>query len=305
MSYRWLTDLADCLRHYAIPVNEVDGWQSRGRPASTGQFNPTGVLCHHTASPTSASDQSELNVILSGNSEAPGPISQLLIGRQSHGVYVVAAGRANHAGSGRAPWLGQGKTDGNGAMIGIEVSNNGVGEVWPDWQTDLYAQTVYALCDWYRYPIDNVLLHYTFSQPFYPGSKCDPAGPWQKQPDQRGGCFDMTWDLPTWKSFVQTKGDIDPPSPTPPDGDDMAIGPYFVQSSGAGVMRRENGEEIPAFAGAVFYSDPGARRYYWLQTEQDYTDKQYLVAQAGGDTTLLTPADNMNAFGFLEGPAPH
>lgn len=307
MTYVLLSDLPDALAAKAIPFQLVDGWASRGRPPSTGQFNPSGVLCHHTASPAGASDQSELNVILSGNSEAPGPISQLLLGRQYRGLYVVAAGRANHAGSGRAPWLGQGKTDGNAAMIGIEVANNGVGERWPDWQTDLYARTVAALLDWYGYPLDNVLLHYTFSQPYYPGSKCDPAGPWSQQPKLPGG-FPGTWDLDVWKAYIATFSVLTPmpPEPTPsPEEDFVAIGAYFFQSDGTGTMRRENGEEVPAHAGAVFYSDPTCRRYYWLPTQADYDDKAYMVRLGGGDDTLQTPVANCHAFGFFEGPVPH
>lgn len=234
MTYVWLDDLGRVLEDAGVPVQYIDGWQNRGRPSSSGQFNPTGLLCHHTASPSGASDQSEINVILSGNSEAPGPISQLFIGREYQGVYVIAAGRANHAGSGLAPWMGQGKTDGNACMLGIEVSNSGVGERWPDWQTTLYAQTVAACCAAYGWPIENVLIHHDFAQPYYPSSKCDPAGPWQGQPNLTGGCFDMTWDINIWRNFILNQGSPIPLPPIPgPSGDDVRYGPWLIQATGA------------------------------------------------------------------------
>jgi hypothetical protein len=298
MTYILLSDLVTCLTSFGIPVIEVDGWQNRGRPSSTGAFNPSGVLCHHTASPTSASDQSELNVILSGNSEAPGPISQLLIGRESHAVYVVAAGRANHAGSGRCPWLGQQKVDGNANMIGIEVSNNGVGEHWPDWQTELYAQTVHALITWYGWPIDNVLLHYTFSQPYYPGSKCDPAGPWMKQPDLKGGCFDMTWNLDTWRSFVTQIGNGNVP---PPEDNDMGwIGPYLIQATG------KDGTK----AGAVYSTDGMMQTLRWLNSEESLAGYRWTMRYYGinapelEDNAPILAVDTINAYGVVIGDVP-
>ncbi len=39
----------EILRRHGLKVKVVPGWKTRGRPASTGGFNPVGVLCHHTA----------------------------------------------------------------------------------------------------------------------------------------------------------------------------------------------------------------------------------------------------------------
>src|SRR5262245_8111754 len=112
MAYQWLTDLDQALAAAGVPYVEVGAhpadvtgaadWRSRGRPLSTGAFEPTGVLCHHTASPAGTSGETELRVLLAGNGSAPGPISQLLIDRSAV-VSIVAAGRANHGGSGAFP----------------------------------------------------------------------------------------------------------------------------------------------------------------------------------------------------------
>ena len=137
MAQRFLTDMGDALDAAGIPWVGVgpssldptgaSGWQTRGRPMSTGDFEPMGVLCHHTASPAGTSPQADLNVILAGNSGAPGPISQVLIGRDAV-VQLVAAGRANHGGSGMRPGLDSSCTDMNARLVGLEVSNNGIGE---------------------------------------------------------------------------------------------------------------------------------------------------------------------------------
>jgi len=234
MSIRMLTDLGDALTGAGIPFTGIpatvydptgaSGWETRTRPPSTGNFDPQGVLCHHTASPAGTTDRTDLQVILAGNSGAPGPISQLYIGRTGS-VYIVAAGRANHGGKGIRPGIDNGCADMNAALLGIEAGNNGVGEPWPDVQTEVYAKVVAALCSWYGWSIDrDVYLHATTGPPSGGcNSKIDPAGPWQLQPDLVGS---TTWNLDTWRRFcVDQSGAPVPPKPPTPDPiteDDMA-----------------------------------------------------------------------------------
>src|SRR4051795_12520666 len=85
------------LRKHGLKVVEVDGWYDRGRPSSTGELNPVGVLCHHTATTKSTSITNVLKLLRVGRSDLPGPLCQFSLGRDGT-VYVVAAGRANHAG---------------------------------------------------------------------------------------------------------------------------------------------------------------------------------------------------------------
>lgn len=218
MTYRWLTDLDVALAAAGVPFVEVDenpndytganDWRTRGRPLSTGEFDPAGVLCHHTASPAGTSDQTDINVILWGNGDAPGPISQLYIGRSTT-VYILAAGRANHAGKATIPFYAGGQcTDGNARLIGIEVGNAGDGEPWSDGLCSIYARVVNALITHYGWGIDRVLLHATTGPPCG-NHKIDPAGPWTLEPDLQG-YGEGTWDLDLWRQFVLDNGGTPP-----------------------------------------------------------------------------------------------
>jgi hypothetical protein len=124
MSYVWLSWLADDLRREGCTVVECDGWESRGRPASAGAFDPYGVLWHHTGTTTSDTNtHPTLNLIINGRSDLPGPLAQAMIGYDGT-VYVVAAGRANHAGgcNGYGPFY---DGDGNAQMVGWEIDYDG------------------------------------------------------------------------------------------------------------------------------------------------------------------------------------
>lgn len=223
MTYRWLSDLdlaldASGVAYTPVGYSPVDptgaeDWRTRGRPASTGQFDVAGVLCHHTASPAGLSDAADLNVVLAGNSEAPGPVSQLYLGRTGI-LYLVAAGRANHGGGGMRPGVDGSCTDMNARLIGIEAGNNGVGEPWGADQCEMYAATVAALCDWYGWTTADVYLHATTGPPSGGcNSKIDPAGPWTVEPH----LTTQTWNLDAWRSFVDEHHAGQGP---PTDGDD-------------------------------------------------------------------------------------
>lgn len=143
MTYRHLTQLASVLRSAGLKVEEVPGWQTRGRPASTGNFDPVGVLCHHTATGRSTSDSAVIRLLVGGRSDLPGPLCHLGLGRDGT-FYVVAAGRANHAGKAKASGT-VGAGDGNELYIGIEAFNDGVGEKWAEAQYDAYVKGCAAL----------------------------------------------------------------------------------------------------------------------------------------------------------------
>ena len=133
-----LTWLPTVLREAGLKVAEQPGWADRGR-AEMGTVR--GVMCHHTGTATSERNMPTLNLLINGRTDLSGPLSQLGLGRDGT-YYVVAAGRANHAGAGA--W--KGITTGNSSFIGIEAENAGTRDAaWPDVQMDAYRRGVAAL----------------------------------------------------------------------------------------------------------------------------------------------------------------
>ena len=132
-----LTWLAEVLESAGLKVAEQPGWRTRGR-GDIG--NVRGVMCHHTAGPAQGNMPS-LGIITNGRADLPGPLSQLGLGRDGT-FYVVAAGRANHAGAGS--W--QGISTGHSSFIGIEAEHTGKPEdTWPTVQVDAYQRGVAAI----------------------------------------------------------------------------------------------------------------------------------------------------------------
>lgn len=121
--------IGKALRSRGVKVVFVKGWKQRGRP---GTYNPRGVMFHHTASNRNGGDAPALGTVVYGRPDVVGPLSQFVVGR-SGTVYVVAKGRANHAGLG-GPIKGIPKDSGNTYLIGIECENDGIGEPWPNKQ---------------------------------------------------------------------------------------------------------------------------------------------------------------------------
>lgn len=137
-------NLPSILRSHGLRVVVVPGWRRRGRPASTGGFNPVGVLWHHTATSATWLVATVLRLLVGGRSDLAGPLAQLGLGRDGT-VYVIAAGRANHAGEARS-FGTVAAGDGNELYIGIEAFNNGLGEPWPSVQYQAFVLLSAILC---------------------------------------------------------------------------------------------------------------------------------------------------------------
>lgn len=122
------------LRRYGLKVTEIAGWRTRGG----FPFRPRGHLDHHTAGGPSG-DAGSLGICINGRSDLPGPLCQTLQGR-SNTIYLIAAGRANHAGSGG--WRG---LVGNGSVTGNERENRGTSiEPWRPDQHEAAARVAAA-----------------------------------------------------------------------------------------------------------------------------------------------------------------
>lgn len=151
-----LTDLADVLRAAGCNVIEISGWKTRGRPQTdTQRFNPQGVLCHHTAGTSDSRTYVEWMAI-TGRTDLAAPLAQIALSRTGI-VYVMAAGRANHAGKMKAI-AGLPAGDGNATLIGIEAMNTGF-EGWGPAQYAAYVKVCAALNNHYGWPAKRTLGH--------------------------------------------------------------------------------------------------------------------------------------------------
>lgn len=143
------------VRAAGLKVVEIDGWENRGRPASTGGFLPHGVLWHHTgsadANPHSVKDDLDYArwLAITGRSDLPAPLCQLSLGRDGT-VYFCAAGRSNHGGKARAAGP-MPAGDANTMYVGVEVQNNGT-EGWSKTQYEAMVKLAVVLSKYVNCP---------------------------------------------------------------------------------------------------------------------------------------------------------
>ena len=258
MSGRYLTDMADVLRGAGLQVVELSGWQTRAR--SSGGYAsgaPSVVMWHHTASAGDGATDADYCTFRASDR----PLCNVVIGRDGI-TYVCAAGATNTNGKGGPLTLPDGRTvpadSMNTRAIGIECSNSGTGQAWPQVQVDAVHAASAALCAAYIGGADQVAGHVDWA----PGRKIDPAtaaavqGPWRPSAVNSSG----SWALGDLRAEclrrASTGGTPGPePEPAPPDAlgaDDMR----YIVCVGDGATER-----APMLVG------PGWRR--WARSAEE------------------------------------
>jgi hypothetical protein len=168
MTYNRLLWLPAALRAAGLAVAEVSGWQDRGH-ADDGDFEPRAVMFHHDASPPGDSPGG-LAWLVSGfrSSSDDNYDAQCWVDR--YGTwYVVAAGRAQHAGAGGG-WGAIPAEAGNRYSIGVETDHT-TGEAWPLAQYASVQTGMAAICLHQGWdPATAVVGHKEYA----PGRKDDP-----------------------------------------------------------------------------------------------------------------------------------
>ena len=160
MSYALASRLERAVRNAGVKYKMLNGWKSRGH-GSMGSIQS--VLCHHTAGPASGNTPS-LNVVAYGRPGLSGPLAQIFLARDGT-VYLVAAGRAYHAGVVKSSIYQ------NSHSIGIEAEATGVSS-WPAEQIEAYAKLCKALCKEFKLSTSRVVGHKEACSPA--GRKIDP-----------------------------------------------------------------------------------------------------------------------------------
>lgn len=139
-----LTWLPDVLKNAGLKVSLVPGWENRGLGDVGSIF---GVICHHTGVKNpNKQNMPTLNSLKNGRkaepglAALPGPLAQLGLGLDGT-YFVIAAGRAAHAGKGSFQGI-----SGNLRFIGIEAENSGTpSDPWPAVQLEAYQRGVAAI----------------------------------------------------------------------------------------------------------------------------------------------------------------
>jgi hypothetical protein len=207
-----LLNLPAQLHRWGLTVVEVDGWQSRGADFPS---TPHVVVWHHTGTPQHvAGDYPTQNVVVHGRSDLPGPLCQVGLGR-SGTVYVIAAGKANHAGKGH--W--QGRTVGNSDSVGIEAESPGDGH-WTPEQRRVYPVLAAALHDLLQTPAALSCAHRESAEPH--GRKDDPVG--IDMPAMRAAVAQLLHDGPGHKQVQAQTAHAPAPVVTHPPEDQ----PVFI-----------------------------------------------------------------------------
>ncbi|MGW2586811.1 peptidoglycan-binding protein [Streptomyces virginiae] len=177
--------LVAILRAEGVRVVEVDDWRTHNRNHK-GAFGPiNGVMIHHTVS---SGTDSSVRLCYDGYDELPGPLCHGVIAKDGT-VYLISAGRANHAGGGDGRVLSAviaeqslpatnkhegsaGALDGNAHFYGFECVNLGDGrDPWPAEQLDAIERTSAAICRAYGWSAASVIGHKEWSD-----WKSDPRG---------------------------------------------------------------------------------------------------------------------------------
>jgi hypothetical protein len=261
MGAYWLFDLPDVIADAGLAVDTWPGWETRSR-GSGGYDQVWAVFAHHTASKTSMhSDCSYMWDSTSGDQ----PIGAIYLDRSGL-VVVGAAGATNCQGSGGPYGVTNGTIPldkGNAYGIAIEAANNGVGEPWPQAQTDAYVELCAALCDAYGLdPAIDVIAHFEWTD-----RKIDPAGP---SPYATGS---ESWNMHAFRADCSACSGAGPPPepepgpPAPTDLEDHMLGlvrldsnPNAIYVMDGIVARKVRSDEVDELTSNLQY-DTGFRYY--------------------------------------------
>jgi hypothetical protein len=226
MGDTYLTDMAVQLRLDPYPVVELDDWQHRARGSGGYDGGPIVIMWHHTAS--SGDGAADADYCTYGSPDAP--ICNIVIGRDGT-RHVCAGGATNTNGKGGPNTLPSGRVvpkDGcNSRAIGIEISNNGIGQSYPQIQIDACFATSNRLAAAYlggRF--DDILHHHDYA----PDRKIDNAtaaavqGPWRPGAINSSG----SWELHDLRVEALARARWTPPPPTSEE-DDMPRYIYAVE----------------------------------------------------------------------------
>lgn len=163
------------MRKWRAPYRELAGWRTRGRDPEHGPFSDVhGIVIHHTGSDEGQSDDYLDFLANRGRPGLPGPLCNAATDMDGD-LWLVAQGRANHAGKGSSSTLaavsaenydgyrvelkpGPDTVDGNAAYYGNEVRYDGGQPMTPK-QYDAAIRWAAAICDHHGWSALSIIGH--------------------------------------------------------------------------------------------------------------------------------------------------
>ncbi|MFK0179998.1 peptidoglycan-binding protein [Streptomyces xanthochromogenes] len=256
------------LRAEGLNVIEYRSWRTHDRAGHGGWGPINGVMIHHTAS--SGTDNS-VSLCYEGYAALPGPLCHGVIAKNGD-VYLVSAGRANHAGTGdddvlaavvaehKLPATNENNTDGNVHFYGFECVNLGNGaDPWPEAQLLAIEKAGAAICRAYGWSAASVIGHKEWTN-----TKVDPRG------------FSMT----TMRERIDRRLAAKPGTPPATPTYEPFPGVEFFKSYPSSPIVTAMGKRLVAVDCSAYHSGPGAQftaadlsSYAKWQRKQGYTGK--------------------------------
>jgi hypothetical protein len=260
MGAYWLHDaLAPLQVAFGNKLKLLPGYTTRSR--STGGFDRiSGIVNHHDADPPSGVDINAVNYCYFNAADRP--VGNFHVVRNGD-VYWGAAGASNHAGKGGPVTTSKGVIPldlGNRYLIGIEASNSGIGEPWPDVQLESILKLDTVLCKVYKLnPLTDIYTHAGWCEPSCPGRKVDPAGPTPKYPKFGGLTGANTWNLGELRKEVNARVQAGIPVPTPNPGGHVLLYRVVPNDNWFAVCRKvfKDGQATGERVAALQAANPG------------------------------------------------
>lgn len=137
----------EAIQDWGLRVIEHDGWRTRG----SSVFDPRGHLLHHDVF---GHTNTLPGSMITGRPDLAGPLCNFWLTRLGV-VHMVAAGEANHAGSGGFQGL-----SGNASVWGTEMNNLGFPtDPWPDEQLEAMSRLAAATAQFSGFDASMVCAH--------------------------------------------------------------------------------------------------------------------------------------------------
>lgn len=251
--------IVSALRAEGVKVVEHRDWRHHDRNHKGAWGGVNGVMLHHTVSTGALSS---VNLCYDGYEGLPGPLCHGVITKDGT-VYLVSAGRSNHAGGGDPvvlqhvinedydgsrtlrPTKGNSDgVDGNAHFYGFECVNMGDGkDPWPDEQVDAMVRASAALLRAHRWGERSTIGHKEWSD-----DKSDPKGPGTvvEMPTLRGKIKERLAHPANWTPI--------PPKPLPTPVEPPTPGATVTKPDRQSLQRSEDTPLIPGTPVEIYWT---------------------------------------------------